>query len=109
MLNLTRQERQVIVFLVAMGLLGTGINYLAKINSAAKRLVNISQDFSKVDLNIADSTALIGVYGIGEKLAQRIIDYRNKQGGFRELEELRNIKGITSYKYEKLKDYLVVK
>jgi len=46
----------------------------------------------------------MSVSGVGEKLAGRIIDYRNAHNGFDELDRLKDIKGITGAKYEKLKE-----
>lgn len=108
MLGLTRQERQVILFLITIALMGMGINFLAKRYSQVKAIACINQDISKIDLNKADKETLIGIPGIGEKLAQAIIDYRNQQVGFKDIEELKNIKGISEYKYEKLKDSLFI-
>jgi len=109
MLNFTRQEQQVILFLVIVALAGMGINFLIKVNSKVVTLAVISQEIGKIDINRADKELLISVSGIGPKLAQRIIEYRNKQGGFGELGELKNIKGISEYKYEKIKDCLFIK
>jgi len=47
-----------------------------------------------LDLNVADSTALTLLPGIGEKLASRIIKYRNKLGGFVKLNQLLEVYGL---------------
>ena len=47
--------------------------------------------------------------GIGEVMAERIIDYRTKQGGFKSTEELMNVKGIGEKKFKKIKDHISVK
>jgi len=47
-----------------------------------------------LDLNVADSTALTLLPGIGEKLASRIIRYRNKLGGFVQLSQLLEVYGL---------------
>ena len=108
MFGFTRQERQVILFLITVALVGMGVSFLAKRYSQVKAIACINQDIGKIDLNKADKETLIGIPGIGEKLAQRIIDYRNQQAGFKDAEELKNIKGISDYKYEKLKDLLFI-
>ena len=48
------------------------------------------------DLNVADSVALDGVYGIGPALARRIISYRDKLGGFILEEQLYEVWGLDS-------------
>ena len=109
MFNLTREERQVILFLISIALVGIGANFLLKKYAPHKTLAGFTQDIGKIDLNGADKDLLLSIPGIGEKLAQRIIEYREKQTGFSSVEELKNIKGITDYRYQKLKDYLMLK
>lgn len=109
MFSLTKQERQVILFLAGMALLGAGVNFLVKQYSPVKSIAYLAQDIGKADLNKADKETLVNIPGIGEKLAERIIAYRREQGGFKDLEELKKIKGMNNYRREKIKDYLYVK
>ncbi|MDD5952824.1 MAG: helix-hairpin-helix domain-containing protein [Oscillospiraceae bacterium] len=51
-------------------------------------------DGGKVNLNTADAAELETLYRIGPTLAQRIIEYREANGGFRSIEELTNVSGI---------------
>ena len=106
--NLTRQERWVILFLTVVTLFGLGINFLTKHYSRIRIIGYVSQDIGKINLNQADKGILIDVPGIGEKLAQRIIDYRQQYGKFRNITELNNIKGIARSKYEAIKHYFTV-
>ena len=48
----------------------------------------------KFDLNLADSTQFISVYGIGSKLSARIINYRNRLGGFISTDQLTEVYGL---------------
>ncbi len=109
MLNLTYQERQVFLFLIAVVLISLGSDFLIKRYSPLKTIGSFTQELSKVDLNSADKETLMNMPGIGEKLAQRIIDYRKQNNDFSDVEELRNIQGITKYRYEKLKNLIQVK
>lgn len=108
MLNLTRQERQVILFLIIVALLGTGVNFLVKIYSPIRTIVSFSQNLLKVDLNKSDKDTLKSLSGIGEKLAQRIIEYHKQNGDFKSLEDLKKIKGVTDYRYKKLEELFFV-
>jgi competence ComEA-like helix-hairpin-helix protein len=108
MLNLTKQERQVILFLITVGLFGMGVNFLMKKYTPLKSVLCFEHDFGKVNLNKAGKQALVELPGIGEKLAQRIIDYRIKSGSFGDVNELRNIKGMNLNRYEKLKGLIIV-
>ena len=105
----TRQEGQVIIFLVCLALLGLGVNFIAKKTGAGKTVCFLDPDIAKLDLNRADKNALIGLPGIGDKLASRIIEYRAQYGAFAEIEELKKIKGITDYRFIKIKDFFMIR
>ena len=109
MLNLTRQERQVALFLITAAFLGISINFLIKFYSPAKNLHSFYEDIGRINLNSAGKDLLMSVPGIGERLALRILEYRRRQAGFSSIEELKYIKGLTGNKYEKIRDYLTVK
>ena len=106
MFGLTQEEEQVILFLASLALMGMGVNCFVKKNPTLKSWVSVSENLTKLDLNKADKEALINLPGIGEKLAQRILDYRRQNGDFTSLGELKKIKGITECRYQKLKELL---
>ena len=104
MFSLNRQEKQAVIFFTAVVLSGIGIDYCLKAFIVPRELVRCFRDIGKIDLNRADARALEGERGIGPALAGRIIAYRERQGGFKDVEELKKIKGITRYRFEKIKD-----
>lgn len=108
MFNLTRQERQVVLFLITTALIGLGINFCLKSNSKAKRIFVIDINLSKIDLNQVRLHDLLATRYISKTLAERIIEYRNTRGRIEDLEELKQIKGINSKRYEKLKDLFFI-
>lgn len=55
-----------------------------------------------LDLNTADSAALLRVDGIGPKTAGRIVRYRERLGGYVRAEQLAEVEGITERNYEKI-------
>ena len=61
-----------------------------------------------VNLNSATIDQLQTLPGIGRATAQRILDYRQKSGGFKKIEELMNVKGIGEKSFLKLKPLIVV-
>ncbi len=65
------------------------------------------QDIRTVHINRADSAQWMKLPGIGRKTAEKIIQYREKNGNFKSKEELMIIPGISLKKYNKIKEYLV--
>lgn len=61
-----------------------------------------------INLNTATKEQLKQLDGIGESTAQKIIDYRNENGNFTKIDELKNVSGIGSNKFEKIKGKLIV-
>jgi competence protein ComEA len=61
-----------------------------------------------VNLNTASPAELQTLPGIGEVLAQRIVEYRDKHGGFRAVNDLRQVEGIGDAKFQQLKDRVTV-
>lgn len=63
---------------------------------------------NKLNLNTATLDELKSLPGVGEVTARNIIEYREKNGGFKNLEELKKVKGIGEKKFELLKNYLTL-
>jgi competence protein ComEA len=61
-----------------------------------------------LNLNTASATDLQTLPGVGPAMAARILDYREKTGGFKKIEELMNVKGIGEKNFLKLKTLVVV-
>lgn len=63
----------------------------------------------KVNINTANKERLMLLPGIGPVYAERIIAYREEKGGFKTIEEIKNIKGIGEKRFLRLKDHIVVR
>lgn len=61
-----------------------------------------------VNINTADADKLATLKGIGPALAQRIIDYRNQNGGFKSIDEIINVSGIGEKKFAAFKDKVTI-
>ena len=66
------------------------------------------RDGQPLDLNSAQPADLLLLPGVGPKLAQRIVDERLRRGGFREIGELRAVKGIGANTLERLRRFVKV-
>jgi competence protein ComEA len=63
---------------------------------------------SVIDINTADTSALIALPGIGSKLSQRIIMFRDKLGGFYKIEQVAETFGLPDSTFQKIKTRLVL-
>lgn len=66
------------------------------------------EDNSKININTASKDQLTSLTGIGDAKANAIIDYRNKNGNFKAIEEIKNVSGISDSLYEKIKDNITI-
>ncbi len=61
-----------------------------------------------IDINTADTSALIALPGIGSKLAQRIIAFRDKLGGFYAVDQIRETYGLPDSAFQKIRSRLML-
>ena len=54
----------------------------------------------KININSADTEQLVKLKGIGEKMSERIIKYRQENGPFMSIEEIMKVSGISEKKFE---------
>lgn len=85
--------------------------YIPEVGEEAQSAENNSQseesqskDVNKINLNQASEAELQTLPGVGQKKAQEIIRYREENGGFKTIEEIKNISGFGEKTFEKLKD-----
>ena len=76
----------------------------SSINSNGK---NSTQN--KVNLNTATESDLLNIPGIGPTKVKEILEYKQKNGQFNSVDNLKDIKGIGGKTFEKIKDYFTVK
>lgn len=63
----------------------------------------------KININTATQSDLENLPGIGESTAIKIINYRNENGKFKSIEDIKNVKGIGDSKFEKIRELIIVK
>ena len=77
-------------------------------NSMADSSGNTVVSESLVDINTAEAERLKTLNGIGDSKAKSIIEYREQNGGFKSIEEIKNVTGIGDKMFEKIKDNITV-
>jgi competence protein ComEA len=63
---------------------------------------------SAVDVNRATAAELLAVPGIGKSLAQRIVDFREKNGPFGKVDDLLKVQGVGEKSLERIRPYVTV-
>jgi competence protein ComEA len=61
-----------------------------------------------VNLNTATAEQLATIPGVGPRMAERIVDYRQKNGGFKKVEDLMNVSGVGEKSFLKMKPLITV-
>jgi len=74
-------------------------NFTSNNTNDSKKLVNI---------NTATKSELLLLPGVGEKMANKIITYRNENGFFNSTDELKNVSGIGESKFNKIQDLITI-
>ena len=69
----------------------------------------VTKEGGKVDINTATLAELTNLKGIGDKKAQAIVDYREKQGKFTSIDQLVDVNGIGPATLEANRDMIIVK
>lgn len=62
----------------------------------------------QLNINLANQKEFVNLPGIGPSLAAEIINYREKRGGFKSVEDLLRVKGIGKKKFLAIKPYLTL-
>lgn len=69
---------------------------------------NSSYSNNLININSADINELKKITGIGDVKAQSIINYREKNGGFKSIDEIKNVDGIGEKTFEKIKEEIIL-
>ena len=78
----------------------------ASAGGSGAEMVGISS--GRININTADVTLLQQLTGVGPVTAQKIVDYREQNGKFQSIEDLKNVSGIGDKTFEKMKDDITI-
>ncbi|HNV23362.1 MAG TPA: helix-hairpin-helix domain-containing protein [Candidatus Omnitrophota bacterium] len=112
MFYLTQQERMVVLALAFVLFFGAMTKYAFQKYPHIKDLVNFADSdfaYEKIDVNTATAEELEAIPYIGKMTAKNIIDFREKNGAFTSIEQLKNVKGIRDKNYAIFSKYIFVK
>ena len=80
----------------------------SKIDITENKNNEINEKNEKININTANNEDLQKLNGIGKAKADAIIDYRTKNGNFKQIEDIKNEQGIGDSAFEKIKDNITV-
>jgi len=95
------QFRSIGAFVVMLLLLGLAL-------PAAAAAPQPAAGGEKININTASADDLASLPGIGPSYAQRIVEYREKNGPFHKVEDLLNVRGIGEKTFERIRDRLTL-
>jgi len=105
---LTRQERQVVVFVMIVVIGGSAVNFAYKHCAAMRPVLRFNPSYGKININTADSRMLREIPGVGDTLSKRIIEYRYCNGPFVSADDLSRVKGFSGGRLDRARDFIAV-
>lgn len=96
--------RIMMAVIAAVALSATGLSAQSKAPAPKPTATAVAP----VNLNTATAEQLAAIPGVGPKMAERIIDYRQKNGGFKKIEDLMNVSGVGEKSFLKMKPLITI-
>ncbi len=109
MFSFTKQEQTVLRLFIAITLLGSVLHYAFKKYPTlhdAVNLIDSDKIYAKININTASVQELVSIPYIGEYTAENIRQYRQNNGPFTSVEQIKNVKGVRDKNYLKFRQHL---
>lgn len=97
-----RKELIVLLVVICVLVAVNTVNFLRKERLKKSYSLVIEEGRIQLSLNSVSAIELEDLPGVGPVLAERIVEYREQNEGFRSLEELKRVKGIGDKLYQKI-------
>ncbi|GEM_PF-747747 len=104
----TMPRRRITSEQTTRGLTEVETSQAAKPSFEKEEGLDFTTAFASLDLNKADSAQLVQLPGIGEKLAARMIKYRNILGHYVAVEQLRHVYGLSEENFKRMQPFLKI-
>lgn len=110
---MNEREKVVVIFLASALIIGAGLNFFKVVKhsrtkaSEVKVLTEEGSPYVGLDINRATVEQLEALPGIGPVIASRIVEYREKHGRFKTVEDLLKVSGIGPKRLAAIKDFVV--
>ena len=100
--------RMMAAIVLGVGLVATAASAQESARPAAKAATASAASGTLINLNTASVAQLETLPGVGKSTAERILEYRQKNGGFKKVEDLMNVRGIGEKSFLKMKALITV-
>ncbi len=103
---MSKKELMVLTGLICILVLSNAVNYLRREHLKRDNTVLVQKMSIRISINGADADDLTNLPGIGPSIAQRIVEYRQTHGTFKNLGDLKKIKGIGDKLFKRILPYI---
>jgi competence protein ComEA len=100
--------RMMTAIVLVIGLVAASVSAQDAAKPSAKAMTSSASSGTPLNLNTATVAQLETLPGIGKSTAERILEYRQKNGGFKKVEDLMNVRGVGEKSFLKLKSLITV-
>lgn len=106
-----RLKKRIVAILTAVGFVISGCWYMSNSDRLLAKPEEKTIQNDKpliININTASCEDLKQLSGVGDSLAQAIIEYRNSNGPFEDINEIKRVKGIGVKKFNKISKYIKI-